>query len=130
MKKLFISCPMKGRSDEDIKKSMKQLHEIAEIYAGEKLEVIDTFLEGADYKGNPLLCLGESIKRMQEADYFVGVRDSYEWNGCWAEAEIFCRYKGRRNTIFVDGEALMPDAYEALRKEREACVAVCTPTEG
>ena len=125
MKKLFISCPMRGRTDEDIKKSMKQLHEIAEIYAGEKLEVIDTFLEGADYKGNPLLCLGESIKRMQEADYFIGVRESWEWHGCWAENEIFVRYKGRRNMILVDGEALMPDAYEAMRKEYEAQTPVC-----
>lgn len=45
MKKLFISCPMRGRKDEDIKESMRKMHKIAEIYAGEDLELIDTFLE-------------------------------------------------------------------------------------
>jgi len=125
MKKLFISCPMRGRTDENIKDSMERMHRIAEIYAGEELEAIDTFLEGADYKGNPLICLGESIKRMQEADYFVGIRDNYEWPGCFTEHEIFAMYKGRRNMIILDGETLMPDAFEAIRNDSLVSIPVC-----
>lgn len=30
MKKLFISCPMKGRTEENIRKTMDKMHKIAE----------------------------------------------------------------------------------------------------
>lgn len=30
MEKLFISCPMRGRSDAEIKATMEQMHKIAE----------------------------------------------------------------------------------------------------
>lgn len=32
LKKLFISCPMHGRTKEAIEKSMDKMHKIAEIY--------------------------------------------------------------------------------------------------
>ena len=31
MKKLFISCPMKGRTEENIKNTMNRLHKLAEV---------------------------------------------------------------------------------------------------
>ncbi|MBQ8293409.1 MAG: hypothetical protein IJX78_06410 [Bacilli bacterium] len=45
MKKLFISCPMKGRSEENIKKSMQKMHKIMESILGEELEVIQTYID-------------------------------------------------------------------------------------
>lgn len=122
MKKVFISCPMRGRTDEAIKKSMEQMHRIAEIYMGEPLEPIGSFREGA-YENNPLECLGEGVKLMQGADYFVGIRDNYDWHGCWLESEIWVRYKGRPTMIMLDGETLMPDAFDAIRT-RDACCLV------
>ena len=47
MKKLFISCPMKGRTEKAIKDSMNRLHSLAEIVIGEKLEAIDSYIENA-----------------------------------------------------------------------------------
>lgn len=40
MKKLFISCPMRKRSEEDIHKTFELLHKVAEAIFDEELEVI------------------------------------------------------------------------------------------
>lgn len=44
MEKLFISCPMRGRTEEQIRKSMEQMRKIAEAIFDEKFEVIDTWI--------------------------------------------------------------------------------------
>ena len=63
MKKLFISCPMKGRTNENIKKSMDKMHKIAEIIFDQQLEVIDSFIEGniPETNNQSVYYLGESI---------------------------------------------------------------------
>ena len=43
MKKLFISQPMAGKTDEDIKETRKKAIEYAELLLGEKVEVIESF---------------------------------------------------------------------------------------
>lgn len=98
MKKLFISCPMRNRSDENIHKSMEKMHQIAEAVFGEKLEVIDSFIEENPPDGvNPAIWyLGESIKKMADADYFIGIKSCYEesidYPGCFAEYTVADRY--------------------------------------
>lgn len=39
MEKLFISCPMRARTAEQIHATMDQMHKIAEAIFGEELEV-------------------------------------------------------------------------------------------
>lgn len=81
MKKLFISVPMKNRTKEEILESMDKLQTIAEVVIGEKLERIDTYIEEKPQflaDGEPsyykkLMYLGESIKRMAQADVYVGI---------------------------------------------------------
>lgn len=124
MKKLFISCPMKGRTTENIKESMEKLHKIAEIMVGEELEVIDTYVKGDEYKDCPIRCLGESIKRMQDADYFIGPRDYYDWNGCYLEREVAIRYGVR--VLELAAYSMMPDAVEVIQKRYDELAA--TPT--
>ena len=88
MKKLFISCPMKGRSEAQIRATMTQLHKIAEAVFGEELEVLDTYIQDTPLSTNNevLWHLGESIKKLSEADCFVGVYDyEKEFNGCYIE---------------------------------------------
>lgn len=115
MKKLFISCPMKGRTAENIKESMEKLHQIAEIIAGEELEVIDTYIVGDEYKNCPIRCLGESIKRMQDADYFIGPEDAHDWKGCRIEREVAMRYGVK--ILKLATYSMMPDVNEIIRKE-------------
>ena len=45
MKKLFVSVPMKGRTEEEIKASIQKMKKIAEIYEGEELELIESYIE-------------------------------------------------------------------------------------
>lgn len=47
MKKLFISQPMKGKSDEDILAERKKAIKSAEDVIGEQVEVIDSFFQEA-----------------------------------------------------------------------------------
>lgn len=87
MKKLFVSVPMKGRTEEEIKASIQKMKKIAEIYEGEELELIDSYIEDNPPKGNneAIFYLGESLKKMAQADVFAGIYESYEWSGCRIE---------------------------------------------
>lgn len=93
MKKLFISCPMKGRTEEAIKQSMKKMHKIAEAIFDEELEPIDSYIHiEPKTKHRRVSYLGESIKMMADADYFIGVRGAYAFKGCDIEARVASEY--------------------------------------
>lgn len=96
MKKLFISCPMKGRADEDIKKTREKMHKLAELVFDEELEVIDSFFEGEapEAANKPVYYLGKSIQMLGEADYFIGIDENYNatWKGCHVERNVARMY--------------------------------------
>lgn len=73
MKKLFISQPMRGLTDEEILDARAKAIRSAEAEVGEPVEVIDSFFEGAPVDAKPLWYLGESLKKLAEADvaYFA-----------------------------------------------------------
>ena len=75
MEKLFISCPMRARTAEQIHATMDQMHKIAEAIFGEELEVIPTYFEGTppENANDRLWYLGKSIEKMSEADCFIGM---------------------------------------------------------
>ena len=54
MKKLFISQPMNGKTDEEILAVRHKAIESAERNLGEKVEVIDSFFKGAPVDAKPL----------------------------------------------------------------------------
>lgn len=94
MKKLFVSIPMKGRTEEEIKASIEKMKKIAEIYEGEKLELIDSYIEDNPPKDNnqAIWYLSKSIEKMAKADVFIGITDTWDWNGCHIEEEVAGRY--------------------------------------
>ena len=59
MKKLFISQPMRGKTDEEIKAERAKAIEAASELVGEPVEVIDSFFEKAPADAKPLWFLGE-----------------------------------------------------------------------
>lgn len=69
MKKLFVSVPMKGRTEEEIKASIQKMKKIAEIYEGEELELIDSYIEDNPPKDSNegVWYLGESLKKLAQA---------------------------------------------------------------
>lgn len=94
MKKLFVSVPMKGRTEEEIKASIQKMKKIAEIYEGEELELIDSHIEDNPPKDikEAVWYLGESLKKLAQADVFIGICESYDWSGCFIERETAEKY--------------------------------------
>jgi hypothetical protein len=90
MKRLFISQPMRDRTDEEIQAERDRiLEEVREKYPD--VEPIHSFFQGASNM-SPIECLAEALKRMEGADiiYFAP-----GWNtarGCVVEhyvAELY-----------------------------------------
>ena len=94
MKKLFVSVPMKGRTQEEIKKSIEKMHKIAEIITGEELELIDSVVADRPPVGGKesVWYLSKSIEFLSQADLVIGINYGSEWNGCSIEKEIAERY--------------------------------------
>jgi hypothetical protein len=94
MKKLFVSVPMKGRTEEEIKASIQKMKKIAEIYEGEELELIDSYVEDNPPKNSKeaVWYLGESLKKLAQADVFIGIDEAYDWNDCCIEKDTAYRY--------------------------------------
>ena len=94
MKKLFVSAPMKGRTEEEIKASIQKMKKIAEIYEGEELELIDSYIEDNPPKDSKeaVWYLGESLKKLAQADVFVGIDEACDWNDCCIEKDTAYRY--------------------------------------
>jgi hypothetical protein len=105
MKKLFVSVPMKGRTEEEIKASIQKMKKIAEICEGEELELIDSYIEDNPPKDSKeaVWYLGESLKKLAQADVFIGICESYDWNGCYIERKTAERYGVKMHMIFAEG---------------------------
>ena len=128
MKKLFISCPMKGRTEENIKKSMERMHKLAEIYFDQELEVISSYIEDnpPENINQSIWYLGRSIQMMSEADFFIGVNYSEVFKGCNIENNVAAEYGIRR--ICINTYELMPDVVDIERNYHHNLHAVnCTP---
>lgn len=77
-KKLFISCPMKDRTKENINRSMERMHKLAEIIFDQELEVIPTWIDEeppADCVNPGVWYLGKSLELLSQADYFIAMVD-------------------------------------------------------
>ena len=102
MKKLFISCPMRGLTDEMIKANREKMHKIAEIVFDQELEVIPSYISQDPPEGAmaPMWYLGRSIQLMSEADYYIGVNMPYGYsNGCVIENNVAVTYGLQRYLV-------------------------------
>ena len=127
MKKLFVSVPMKGRTEEEIKASIQKMKKIAEIYEGEELELIDSYIEDNPQKNNneAVWYLGESLKKLAQADVFIGICESYDWRGCQIERETAEKYGIRAYAIPV---RYVIDDYNALLRRLHPLCNDAMPT--
>ncbi|NFT08794.1 hypothetical protein FDF26_17430 [Clostridium botulinum] len=95
MKKLFISQPMRGLTDEEILKTREEIRVRAEQVIGKPIQLINSFIEeypGEINKSIPVWYLGKSIQFLSQADiaYFGG--DWRNARGCKIEHEIADAY--------------------------------------
>lgn len=130
MKKLFISCPMKGRTEENIRKSMEKMHKIAEVIFEQKLEVLPSYIEDnpPENAQQSVWFLGKSIQLLSEADFFIGVDWNECFKGCTIERNVAMEY-GIKST-FVNMHELMPDTEDIIKAhyralDRQVKTAVC-----
>ena len=123
MKKLFISCPMRGRTEENIRKSMEKMHKIAEIVFDQKLEVIPTYIEHdpPETTDKRIWYLGQSILMMADADFYIGIRWTEDFVGCEIENKVASCYNLK--STFVSMDELMPDVRDIIRASY--CAASC-----
>ena len=90
MKRLFISQPMRGKSDEQIRLERNVAKLEAEALMEEPVEVIDSFFVGNTM--TPLECLGESLKLMAKADVCYFAAGWREARGCRIEWQCAKEY--------------------------------------
>lgn len=92
MKKLFISQPMRGKSDEDILTERKKAIESAEKVIGEPVEVIDSFFQKAPVGAKPLWFLGKSLELLAGADIAYFAEGWQDARGCRIEHTCAAEY--------------------------------------
>lgn len=92
MKKLFISQPMRGKTDEEILAERKKAIESAERNLGEPVEVIDSFFQNAPADARPLWFLGKSLELLSTADIAYFAKGCEDARGCRIENQCAIEY--------------------------------------
>ena len=92
MKKLFISQPMRGKTDEEIKAERAKAIEAASELVGEPVEVIDSFFEKAPVNAKPLWFLGKSLELLAGADIAYFAKGWQDARGCKIENTCAIEY--------------------------------------
>lgn len=135
---IFLSLPMKGRTDVAIVNTIKGMKRIiTAMYPNDELEFVENFsciLTGAELddisynvvKHKPLLYLGNAIKKMAKCDCIAVIENHncelYNYRGCYIEAEVARNYGLYFITVNdPDGSILLPDIKAKVEEQRKAC---------
>ena len=92
MVRVFISQPMRDKTNEEIKKERREAIEHVKKEVGEDVEVIDSFFEDAPHDAKPLWFLGKSFQLLSSADVAVFVGNWHDYRGCKMEHEAAKQY--------------------------------------
>ena len=91
--KLFISQPMKGKSDEEIlKEREKAIESVKQKYGAENAEIIDSFFQSAPADARPLWFSGKSIELLSTADVAYFCKGWDQARGCQIEHTCAIEY--------------------------------------
>lgn len=107
--RLFISQPMRGKSDEEIEREREDLIAIAKAVYAERgeVEVIDSFFKGGlDVPAGtkvPLYYLSKSLELLATADVAIFAKDWREARGCRIEHECADGYGVARIELPEEG---------------------------
>jgi len=89
--KLFISQPMRGKTNEEIKAEREEIIKRVSDRFGE-VEVIDSFFENAPHDAKPLWFLGKSLELLSSADAAYFAEGWENFRGCRIEHECAVQY--------------------------------------
>ena len=123
MKKIYISVPMNGRSDDDIRASIDKMVKCTRILLDDEITVVNEFKPHHAVSDNipmhhDVQALGESIALMSLADVFVTVDWGYESRGCDVERHVAGAYGFP--IIGLPPYLICPD----LKPKEEACACL------
>ena len=120
MKKVFISMPMNGKTDEEIVKEFKSTKKrVLELFDG--CQVIDSVFSNFDLDNNantPIYYLGRSIELLADADVVYFAKGWEQARGCLIEYQIAKTY----GKTYV--EEPMQEQKEPLIKDKKIRKAV------
>lgn len=88
MKRLFISQPMRGKTDAEILAARSNAIQAAKDAIGEDVEVIDSFFQDAPVDANPMWYLAKSIELLSTADIAYFAQGWSEARGCRIDQSI------------------------------------------
>lgn len=91
MKRIFISQPMRDKTNEEIKEEREKIISMCKEEYGE-IEVIDSFFENAPHDAKPLWFLGKSFEMLSMADVTVFAKGWENARGCKMEHEACKEY--------------------------------------
>lgn len=84
--KVFISQPMKNKTDEEIKADRDRAIEVIKSrFPKNEIKVIDSFFEGAPHDAKPMWYLGMSLQLLSDADAAFFVKRWEDYRGCRIE---------------------------------------------
>lgn len=85
--KLFISQPMRDKTDEEIlAEREKAIKTVSTIFGYDDVKVINPFFQGVPHDAKPLWYLGESIKMLGDADVVAYLCEGWDdYRGCQIE---------------------------------------------
>lgn len=120
--KVFISQPMRGRSDEEILKEREEITNLVkDQFPGEEIEILESFFE--DGNGGGLYFLGRSLMLLDQADLVVFAPDALSARGCSIEYTCCQEYgkkilKAKCNMDLIDPNELVTEtiAFETKTK--------------
>ena len=92
MKKLFISQPMKDKTDAEILAVREQAIQSAKNLLGEDVEVIDSFFQDSPHDAKPLWFLAKSLELLATADVVYFAKDWEKYRGCRIENTCAIEY--------------------------------------
>ncbi len=92
MKKLYVSQPMKGKTDKQILEVNHEALVLAVMKYKEEMMLIDSFFQGAPYDAKPLWFLGKALELLSTADIVYFAPGWEEARGCRIEHECAKEY--------------------------------------
>ena len=92
MKKIFVSQPMKEKTDTEILAERKKAIKAAADYLKDDVEVIDSFFKVAPHDAKPLWFLAKSLELLANADVAIFIGDWKNYRGCKIEHTCAVEY--------------------------------------
>ena len=86
--KVFISQPMKGRTEKEILDQRKRIEDYIKQEVNQDVEILDSYVESAPDECNPVFFLGLSLQFLSQADLAVFCEGWENARGCRIEHQV------------------------------------------